>query len=151
MKKFRIILFLLILACPGCRLKPGKLIVPSRIVTAVDIYCQKPGGSLHRHYEDPGKVEAVLHYVRQLNPNGPVSIPEEAKNEDLYEIVIHLDDGGLRTHRQLSDSYAALYRRYWGRISPSMGLRLGHLIALLPSDPVDANHIDITQKDVTTG
>ena len=144
-KKFRILLFLLmILFFSGCRVKPERIIVPSRIVTAIDIYCQNPSGNLHRHYESPGKVEAVLHYVRQLTPNGPVNIPEEAMGETCYKIVIHSDDGGLRIHRQRSNTYAALHRRYWGRISPSLGLRLGHLMALLPSDPVDANRIDIT-------
>lgn len=143
-EKFAIILLLLFgLALPGCHSDDTKYTIPSRLATSVDITCKRPSGTLHRHYSDPGKVEAVLHYVRLLKPKGPTVLPEDATKEDDYEIVIHLLDGGHRIHRQRGNSYAALHHRYWGQIQPSLGMRLGHLMALLPSDTVDTNYIDM--------
>ena len=144
MQKLIFILFLLagLMLC-GCGVKPSSYTPPSRIVSYVDIYCQKPDGVLTRHYTAPGKVEAVLHYVRLLDPNGPTPVTQEAMQGDLCEIVIHLQDGGIRVHRQRSDTFAALHRRYWGRIDRSLGMRLNHIIKLLPSDPVDATPADI--------
>ena len=150
MKNFAILLLLLAsIFLPGCRKQPSAYKAPSRIVTSVDIYCQKPTGTISRHYTDTGKVEAVLHYVRLLKPNGPATVTPEAMQGDLFEIVIHLQDGGTRIHRQRADIFAALHRRYWGRIERSLGMRLGHLMALLPSDPLDANDTEIPEKTVT--
>lgn len=149
MKNLKIILFLIFcLTLSGCSSGRDNYVPPSRIVAAVDIYCQKPSGNLHRHYQAQEKMEAVLHYVRLLEPNGPTPVTEEAMQGPLYEIVVHLQDGGKRIHRQRAETFAALHRRYWGTIDRSLGLRLGHLMALLPSDPVDANRTDMPQKDV---
>lgn len=135
MKKLIIILFLLAaISLSGCGQAEAGYTAPSRIVSSVDIYCQKPSGTISRHYEKPEKVEAVLHYVRMLDPNGPVQVSEDAMQDDFYEIVVHVYDGGTRTHQQRGNTYAALHRRYWGTIQRSVGLRLGHILALLPSD-----------------
>lgn len=142
MKKLLIILFLWLFLLSGCS-REKDYVPPSRIVSFIDIYCQKSTGALYRHYTDPGKVEAVLHYVRLLNPNGPTPISQDAMEGDFFEIVVHTQNGGVRIHRQRADSFAALHRRYWGRIDPSLGMRLGHIMALLPSDEVDANNTDI--------
>ena len=143
-KKLFLLLFLSAgLTLCGCSAKHSGYTPPSRIVSYVDIYCQKPDGALTRHYTNPGKVEAILHYVRLLDPNGPAEVTQEALQGDFYEIVIHLQDGGIRVHRQRSDTFAALHRRYWGRIDRSLGMRLNHMLKLLPSDPVDANSTEL--------
>ena len=135
LKKLTFILFSLFLLFPtGCAEKQPSYAVPSRIVTAIDIHCQKPSGNVFRHYEDPDKVAVILHYIRQLSPNGPTPVSPEAMQGPLYEIVVHLQDGGVRIHRQRSDSFAALHRRYWGRIDRSLGMCLPGIMALLPSD-----------------
>ena len=152
MKKLMIILFLAaFLSLPGCGVKPAGYVAPSRIVSSVDIRCQRASGTIRRHYEKPEKIEAVLHYLRMLEPNGPMPLSEEALHSDLYEITVHLQDGGTRTHRQRGDSFATLHRRYWGRIDRSVGLRLGHILTLLPSDKLDANYTDMPKKAITTG
>ena len=149
MKHLTILLFFAFaLILPGCAGSRDPYIPPSRVVSSVDIYCQKPSGNLSRHYTDPEKIEAILHYVRLLDPNGPTPVTEDAAQSASYEIVVHLQDGGIRIHRQQGDSFAALHRRYWGRIDRSLGLRLGHMLTLLPSDPVGVNRTDIPQKDV---
>ena len=151
MKKLIIILFLLVFFLfGGCGFAPENHRVPSRIVSSVDVHCQRSSGAISRHYEKPEKVEAVLHYVRMLEPNGPTKLTEDDLKNDFYRITVHLQDGGTRTHRQRGDTFAALHRRYWGRIDRSVGLRLGHILTLLPSDELDANHTDMVEKPVKT-
>ena len=149
MKKLLIILFLPVCFFTGCGRK-NAYVAPSRIVSSIDIYCQKSSGTSYRHYTDPGKMEAVLHYVRLLDPNGPATVSQEAMDGDLFEIVVHTRAGGVRIHRQRADSFAALHRQYWGQIDRSLGMRLGHMMALLPSDEVDANDTDIPLKHEKT-
>lgn len=135
MKKLTIILLLLIgLFGGGCTKKDHRSAVPSRVVTGIDIYCQKATGQLSRHYRRPEKIESVLHYIRLLEPKGPTPVSQEAMQGDLYEIVVHLQDGGIRIHRQRSDTYAALHHRYWGQIDRSVGMQLRRILALLPGD-----------------
>lgn len=149
MNKLIIILFLWIaFFLPGCGRKPSGHTAPNRIVSSVDIHCQRASGTISRHYEKPEKIEAVLHYIRMLDPNGPTPITEDALHSDLYQIIVHLQDGGTRTHQQRGETFAALHRRYWGKIDQSVGLRLGHILTLLPSDKLDANHTDITEKPI---
>ena len=150
MKKLIIILFSgIVFSLHGCGFQAPGYTAPSRIVSAVDICCRRASGSISRHYEKPEKVEAVLHYIRMLDPNGPTPVTEEALKNDLYEITVHLQDGGTRTHLQRGDTFAALHRRYWGTIDRSVGLRLGHILTLLPDDKLDANHTDIAEKTIT--
>ena len=113
-----------------------------RIVTQVDIYCTKTSGTSSRHYTDTGKIEAVLHCIRLWDPVSPVNLPQ-VPPEDLYEIVVHLQNGTHRIYRQRDDIYAARHQMAWGQIDRSSGLRLPFLMALLPSDEVDAKDTDI--------
>ena len=95
MKKLMIILFLgIALSLPGCDNSSRDHVAPSRIASSVDIFCKRPSGIIRRHYEKPEKIEAVLHYVRMLDPNGPVEISDDVIWEDYYEIVVHVYDGG---------------------------------------------------------
>ena len=135
MKKLTILLLCLAgLSLVGCNKAGTHSPASSRIVTGIDVYCQKPHGQLKRHYRQPEKVKAVLHYIRLLNPNGPTPVSQEAMQGDFYEIVVHLHDGGMRIHRQRADTFAALHRRYWGRIDRSLGMQLARILALLPGD-----------------
>lgn len=135
MKKLTIILLLLVGLFPaGCSNSNSIRTTSSRVVTGVDVYCQKPHGQLTRRYRQPEKVEAMLHYIRLLDPNGPATVSQEAMQGDFYEIVVHLQDGDMRIHRQRADTYAALHRRYWGQIDRSLGMQLARILALLPGD-----------------
>lgn len=135
MKKLTILLLCLaVLSLVGCKKAGTHSPASSRIVTGIDIYCQKPNGQLSRQYRQPEKIQAILHYIRLLDPNGPTPVSEEAMQGDLYEIVVHLRGGGKRIHRQRSDSFAALHHRYWGRIDRSLGMQLARILALLPGD-----------------
>ena len=123
-----------ILVFSGCSQNNRGDRIPDRIVTGIDIYCQKPTCTVTRHYTHPEKIETVLTYLRLLRPIGPVVPTEEARQGDLYEIVIHLNNGDHRIHRQRSDSFAITRRPFWGVIDRKLGNKLPFLMALLPSD-----------------
>ena len=149
MKKFTIILFLMAgLILPGCLSKSPAGNISGRIVSGIDIYCQKPTCTITRHYTNPEKVEAVLHCIRLWHPKGPVNPEKDALQGDLYEIVVYLENGTHRIYRQRAHTFAAKHLQSWGRIDGSLGLRLPFLMTLLPSDPLDVNDTDIPKKAV---
>ena len=130
---------LCVLMLSGCNSNEQGDRIPDRIVTGIDIYCQKPTCTVTRRYTHPDKIEAILTYLRLLHPIGPVTPTEEARQGDLYEIVVHLNDGGHRIHRQQADSFAFTRRPFWGVIDRQLGNKLPFLMALLPSDN-DTDH-----------
>ena len=128
-----------VLMLSGCNSNEQGERIPDRIVTGIDIYCQKPTCTVTRHYTQPEKIEAILTYVRLLRPIGPIVPIEEARQGDLYEIVVHLNNGDHRIHRQRADSFAITRRPFWGVIDRELGNKLPFLMALLPSDN-DTDH-----------
>ena len=137
MKRLTACLYLAVLSLfvfSGCSQNEQAEPIPDRIVTGIDIYCQKPTCTVTRHYTQPEKIEAVLTYLRLLRPIGPVTPTEEARQGDLYEIVVHLNNGSHRIHRQQADSFAITRRPFWGAIDKQLGNKLPFLMALLPSD-----------------
>lgn len=128
---FLSILFALISAC-GNAVPASR--VPDRVVTGIDVYCQKPTCVVTRRYTQPEKVQTVLTYLRLLRPIGPMLLPPEARQGDLYEIVVHLQDGGYRIHRQYSAQYVEKSSSFLGTVDPTLGSKLPFLIALLPGD-----------------
>lgn len=137
MKRLTAYLYIAVLSVllfPGCSPNERADPIPDRIVTGIDIYCQKPTCTVTRRYTHPEKIEAILTYLRLLRPIGPTVPTEEARQGDLYEIVVHLNDGGHRIHRQRADSFAITRRPFWGVIDRELGNKLPFLMALLPSD-----------------
>lgn len=141
MKRWTAFLYIAVLSISvfsGCSQNDRGDNIPDRIVTGIDIYCQKPTCTVSRSYTHPEKIETILTYLRLLRPIGPMVLTEQARQGDLYEIVVHLNDGSHRIHRQRADSFAITRRPFWGVIDRQLGSKLPFLMALLPSD----NEID---------
>lgn len=119
----------------GCVKETAGKTLPHGSVTQVDIYYRRPACTVTRHYTSPEKVEAVLIYLRLLQPIGPVPLTPQAQHAGGYEIVVHLQNGGKRIHRQCSDCFASIDDIYWGAINPRVGRQLPLLMDRLPSDP----------------
>ena len=137
MKKLANAFGLLCLFCfiiSGCTQEHPKTTTSHGIVVGIDIYCQHSDSMFIRNYTDPEKLEAVLTYLRLLQPVGPAPLSSDAKKAASYKIVVHLQDGTHRTHLQQSDCFAALDQTHWGVIDRSLGQQLPLLMALLPSD-----------------
>lgn len=134
MRIFCLISILCVSIC-GCGKKHPQSPPGSGLATRVDIHRITENGTVSRFYNQSAKVEAVLIYLRLLEPMGPVQLPENAVITDYYEIVVYLADGSRRIHRQCSDCYATTEQGWWGVIDPRYGQQLSLLMHHVPSDP----------------
>ena len=116
----------------GCKKEPPPSPVSHGLVTQIEI---TRSDGFTRHYTAQEKIDAVLDYLRLLRPLGPIPPTREALKENAYEIVVYLQDGSYRIHRQQSDCFAAKNGGYWGAINPDLGQCLPLLMAQFPSDP----------------
>lgn len=125
--------FLWAFSFAGCKkLPPPPPAVSHGLVIQVEII---RSDGFTRHYTAPEKIDAVLDYLRLLRPLGPIPPTPDALQENAYEIVVYLQDGSCRVHRQQSDCFASKDGGYWGSINPDLGQCLPLLMAQFPSDP----------------
>ncbi len=106
-----------------------------RVVTQVDISCQREHMHIARHYTDNKKMQSVLLYLRLLQPG---AAPESAPNllkKDIFEITVHLSDGKKRIYRQTGHRYFSMDSRPWQMIKPEDAHKLYTLLRQLPGDP----------------
>lgn len=136
MKKMTKLIVLFCICCfmlPGCT-SNGQTKPLCRVVTEVDISCKKEDVLIRRHYTDTNKMEAVLMYLRLLDPQGRPDTPPEALNRDIYQITLHLSDGKQKVYRQTAHRYFSANRGGWLCIEPKKAADLYTLMRLLPDD-----------------
>lgn len=120
----------------GCKKDTQKL--QTRVVTQVDIRCQRQDVQIHRHYTDEKKMGYVLTYLRLLEPTGaPIRDPHTIR-PDVYQITVVTSDGQQTVYRQKGHRYLAINDRPWHAIDPAMAAGLYKLMARLPSDSAAA-------------
>ena len=118
---------------PGCTNDTPKKAL-CRVVTGVDITCKKEDLLIRRHYTDTKKMEAVLLYLRLLDPQGiPDSDPQTSK-KDIYRITLHLSDGNQKVYRQTAHRYFSANNGSWKCIDPKKAAGLYTLMRKLPDD-----------------
>lgn len=103
------------LALFGCRSTPR---VQCRYVTAVDITCDHGDAPIRRHYTDTEKMEAVLIYLRLLQPGGAPAKDPDAVDADVYEITVSLSDGHHRVYQQKDHRFFRNLTGGWQTVSP---------------------------------
>lgn len=107
---------------------------PVRVVTSVDVTATEQG-TLHRfHYKDPEKVQAILGYLRRLNPDFSTPITPDTFRTDAYEIRLNLSDGTQTVYHQIYDEYLQKNGGPWKSIDRVQGGTLLQLLSELPSD-----------------
>lgn len=134
MKKKNLLLIAMIFviaAMYGCQSQEKPL---CRVVTQVDIACDHEGIPIRRHYTDTEKMEAVLLYLRLLNPGGaPTKNPDQI-DADIYEITVSLSDGHKKVYRQKDHRYFREAIGGWQSIAPDRAARLYTLMRHYGSD-----------------
>lgn len=131
---FIFVFFSCLFLATGCRKTQPAQSVSHGLVASVQVRCQFGRHTVTRHYNQPQKVDAFLAYLRLLRPMGPVTPPTESLEKASYEIVVILENGQRRLHRQCTEQYAAKDRAAWGLIDPEIGRQLPLLIFLIPGD-----------------
>lgn len=140
-KKFIKLFFLFCFSAiiiPGCGKNDAQPKPLTRVVTRVDISCQKENMLIERHYTDSRKMEYVLLYLRLLKPLGKPDTDPDQLDKDIYEITVSLSDGSQKNYRQKAHKYFSWESRPWQKISPAKASGLYALMQHLPSDTVMA-------------
>ncbi len=132
MKKYTVFLFCIIGSLLfGGFAGPKRNTPLCRVVTRVDIRCDEE--SL-RTYTDTEKIEAVLLYLRLLDPLRPAkAAPEQFPNGE-FQIQLTFSQGENRVFRQKAHRFFARDNAPWQTMDPRQATGLYTLILALPSD-----------------
>ena len=132
MKKLFVFLALFPIILCSCG-KKNSLVTPN-YVTGVDIICSQNGKNFSIKYQDNEKVEAVLLYLRLLEPRQlPGNIPQP-DDPSLYEIRVHLSNGETRLYKQVDHRFFWQDKAGWKGIPPEQASGLYALLRHYPTD-----------------
>ncbi len=101
------------------------------------IHVQYQNSNLHQrwHFRSDEKMEAVLTYLRLLDPYGtPKEDPEDVAGSDIYIALVY-SDGSSKIYHQRADRYLQIGDGPWKCIDPDTALQLCALLGILTSDP----------------
>lgn len=131
----RLFCLLLALLLSGCSYPapPGEA-HGSRVVTAIEVTASVDGQLQHRLYTQEHKMQAVLSYLRLLQPQLRTTIDPETFRTDAFRIILTLSDGSERVYHQLHSDYVQIDGGIWRSIDPSAGATLVRILEELPSD-----------------
>lgn len=100
----------------------------------VDAYCVQDGIPFERSYTQPEKLEAMLLYLRLLNPKGRAEVNPEEYSGTVSRITVHLSNGKTRIYRMRSDRYLSVDANPWQTIDPERAMDLYPLLLIMDSD-----------------
>lgn len=107
---------------------------PVRVVTAIDVTTTQQGEIYRFRYSSNEKMEAILKYLRSLEPDQFTPIEPDSFRTDAYEIILTLSDGSKTVYHQIYDEYLKKDNGRWQAINRAKGASLPQLLAGLPSD-----------------
>ena len=79
-------------------------------------------------------MEAVLMYLRLLDPQGIAESAPVPSKKDIYKITLHLSDGNKKIYRQTGHRYFSANNGGWKCIDPQKAADLYTLMRKLPDD-----------------
>ena len=134
-KTFFILLILLCSLLSGCgRDEEASVPVPPRLVTQVHVFGTRGHKTVQRSYSSPRKMDAILTYLRRLEPYGRPSEDPERLLGDSYKVVVVLSDGSTHTYRLRAGRYISLDCRRWKKLDETQASRLFPLLLTMKSD-----------------
>lgn len=118
----------------GCKPAPAES-TAYRVVSQIHVQYQNSGLHQRWHFNSDEKMEAVLTYLRILDPYGtPQEDPETVAGSDIF-ITLVFSDGSNKIYHQRSDRYLRIGDGLWKCIDPETALQLSALLGVLTSDP----------------
>lgn len=136
MRRFAL-LWIILFAFSGCTYyAPSGKTHPVRVVTQIDVTATHEGALLEYRYTENEKMEAILHYLRQLKPDHFTPIAADTFRTDAYEIRLTLSDGSNTVYRQIYNEYLQKDQGPWRSIDQTRGGTLLHLLSNMSSDKV---------------
>ncbi len=130
--KIGLLVLAVLLLLPGCRKEEAPKEVV--LVTKITVICRQEGDVLARHYTDPQKMDAILHYLLRLKPYGFAERDPESVRGPAIEIQTDLSDGSRHIYRQRADRYFSKDSQAWELIDPKRAAMLYPLLEQMESD-----------------
>ena len=131
MKRFLIFAAALILLL-GYYLFPARAL--SGFVTHADISWQTGLHRHHRHYNQPEKIQKLLHYIRALRPRGNAATDPEALGGNRCKIVFYYQNGQRQIYYLQADRYLSIDAHPWERVNPQQSAKLYRILEEMTSD-----------------
>lgn len=128
------IFFLMVPLLMGCTREPE---VPTAYRVVSQIHIRYQNNSIYQfwHFNSDEKMEAVLTYLRILDPYGTPEVDPETVTGCDFLITLVYSDGSNKIYQQRSDRFLRIGDGPWRRIDPDTALQLSQLLGVLTSDP----------------
>lgn len=123
---------LLTVLLTGCAVQPQEPSV--RVVTRVDVTCNRDGQLLQRQYTETEKMQPLLNYLRLLEPRGLATVDPELVRGNAYEITLHFSQGAPTVYYQHSERFLSKNRHPWQKVDSHLSGELYPILRDLPSD-----------------
>lgn len=134
-KLFALFLTLAFLLCGCGRWTPSAVDEPlCRVVTGVSVTYENGAIHTQRQYTDAQKMQAVLNYLRIINPYGKPEEDPEHVDGSLFRIILSYSDGCQKTYLQKADRFMMVEGGQWKRIDPDQAAQLSEIVGQLASD-----------------
>ena len=119
-----------------CRESQGQRASAYHIITEIQAVYQNDGIEVRRQFFAPEKLQAVVDYLRRIDPYGvPYENPEQVSGRN-YILTLHYSDGSVRRYHQRADRYLRQDDGPWKRIDPQQALELSGLFGMMGNDPI---------------
>ena len=146
-RKILLLILGLALLLSGCsKWTPSAVDKPlCRVVTGVSVTYEN--GTIHaqRQYTDADKMQAVLNYLRLIDPYGTPQEDPEQVDGSIFHITLSYSDGCQKTYLQKADRFMRVDGGKWQRINPELAAQLSEIVGQMTSDLMEF------QKDETAG
>lgn len=133
MKRFLIFMaaILLLVMLSGCRAEKPE---PLRVVTQVDVACDRGYQIMRRQYTKPEKVSMVLNYLRLQKNLGPPNVDPDLILGNRMQIDVTLSDGTHRLYYQHSGVFLSEMNQKWHEIDPKLASNFDFRLQMIPTD-----------------
>jgi len=90
---------------------------PSRVVTQIQVSSFREGHTDTRTYTEAAHMEAILNYLRLLDPYHKADIDPDSFRSNTWEILVRYSDGNSTTYRQIHRQYLQKDNGIWRQIN----------------------------------
>lgn len=128
---FAILITLSFSGCSGIYTQPQP---QCRLVREVHVHCRRGPLTIERTYTRDENIQAVMQYLRKLEPTCRATCDPERLLGDVYEIVLERADGSRSIYRQRADRFLSENAGPWRKISVPKDPVLYDILRKTPSD-----------------
>ena len=132
--RFCILLIISILLCGCTHYAPPGENHQVRVVTRIDVLTNTEASTQKHSYTDNEKMEVILYYLRNLQPDKATPITPDTFRSDSYEICLTMSDGSQTIYRQIYDEYLQKNGGRWHSIDRALGGILPKVLDGMSSD-----------------